>query len=357
MTTDVDAIRRRPGMYVGDVHDGSSLASLVWEIFGNSLDQHLAGRCHRIDVVLQADGSVVVEDDGPGIPLVDVGGQPLAEVALTRAHATPTFDGHAPHEHVGLRGLGMFPVNALSAWLTLEVFRDGAHHTQRYERGFAVSRPERVGDATRTGTRIAFQPDPLIFPDPWLDPGVIAARLRELAWLVPGVTLSFQDRREHLFHEPRGLGAGLTRMRPGPAPAGGPLFIDETIGKIRVEAALTWLPLPWSTVESYANIERTTSGGTHVSGLLEGLAAGLRDALPDWSKRPKKDVTQAVERGLHAIVCVRLQDPSFGEPTKSRLVNPEAATAVSAAVRAAFAAFLPANIRLLEHVTGQSFTH
>src|SRR5262245_18633865 len=121
--TDVDAIRKRPGMYIGDSADGSGLAHLVWELVANSLDQHLAGRCSWVEVVLQQDGSVVVEDDGPGIPLVDADGLPFAEIALTRFHTRPTFDGHAPHEHIGRYGVGLFVVNALSSHLTLDVLR------------------------------------------------------------------------------------------------------------------------------------------------------------------------------------------------------------------------------------------
>jgi DNA gyrase subunit B len=343
-------------MYIGGL-DERGLLHLVWELVANSLDQHLAGRCGRIDVILEPDGSVVVEDDGPGIPVVDIDGQPFAEIVLTRLHATPTFDGHAPHEHVGLHGVGLFPNNALSSWLKLDVHRDGHHYTQRYERGVAVSPLEKGDASTRTGTRIAFQPDPTIFADPWLNAGAISARLRELAWLIPGLTLSFQDRREHVFCEPRGLGAALERMQVASAPLTQPLLIDAIVGEIRVEAAILWLPTRWSTVESYANIARTTGGGTHVSGLVKGLASGLCDAVPSWLDRPAKEVTAAVERGLHAIVCVRLNDPSYGAPTKDRLETPEVGVAVSSVARAAFAAFAQSNIRLIEHLTEQSMTH
>ncbi|WP_437617068.1 ATP-binding protein [Sorangium sp. So ce834] len=351
---DVDAIRRRPGMYIGDVADGSGLAHLIWEIVANSLDQHLAGRCSRIDVVLQHDGSALVEDDGPGIPLVDVDGRPFAEVALTRFHTTPTFDGHAPHEHVGRWGVGLFVANALSSRLTLDVRRDGFHHTQRFERGFAVSRLEKVGPSTRTGTGVSLQPDPAIFSDPWFNAGAIAARLREIAWLLPTLRLTFQDRREHVFCEPCGLAVFLERTRRMLVPVGNALFVDQLVGEIRVEAAVEWLPCRWSTVESYANIERTTDGGTHVQGLVEGLAEALRDAVPAWKARPKKKATEAVRRGLHAIVCVRLHDPTFDAPTKTRLITPEAKRAVSSAVRAAFAAVVQSDPSLLEHFTGDS---
>lgn len=352
--SDVDAIRMRPAMYIGDIADGSGLAHMVWELVANSLDQHVAGRCNRIDVLLEQDGSVVVEDDGPGIPLVDAAGRPFAEIALTRFHATPTFDGHAPHEHVGHHGVGLFPLNALSSRLILDVFTDGFHHTQRFERGLAVSRLEKVGPTTRTGTRISLRPDPAIFSDCWFNAGTISARLRELACLLPALTLTFQDRREHVFHEPRGLIVFLARTRRGLAPVGGTLVVDQLVGEIRVEAAVEWLPSRWSTVESYASIERTTEGGTHAQGLVEGLVGGLRDAVPAWKTRPKKELAEAVSRGLHAIVCVRLHDPTYGAPTKSRLVTPEAKSAVSSAVRAAFAAFVQRHAALHEHFTGHS---
>lgn len=352
---DVGAIRQRPGMYIGDTADGSGLVHMVWELVANSLDQHLAGRCRRIDVHLEQDGSVVVDDDGPGIPLVDVGGRPFAEVALTQFHATPTFDGHAPHEHVGagLNGLGLFPLNALSSRLVVDVFRDGLRHTQRFERGFAASGMENVGPATRTGTRVSLQPDPAIFSDTWFNAGTIAARLRELACLLPALTLTFQDRREHVFREPRGLVAFLERTRRGLAPVAGTLVLDELVGEVRVEAAVEWHASRWSTVESYANIERTTDGGTHTQGMIEGLTEGLRDAAPAWKTHPEKRLVEAVSRGLHAIVCVRLHDPTYGSPTKSRLVTPEAKSAVSSAVRATFGPFLQRNGALLEHFAGE----
>jgi len=240
--TDVNAIRKRPGMYIGDVTDGSGLTHLVWELVANSLDQHLAGRCSRVDVVLEQDGSVVVDDDGPGIPLVDVDGRPFAEVALTRFRSTPTFDGHTPHEHIGRYGVGLFVLNALSSRMALEVFRDGFHYTQRFERGFAVSRFEKIGPVTRTGTRVSLQPDPAIFSDPWFNAGTIATRLRELAWLLPTLTPTFNDRGEHVFKEPRGVMGLLERTRRGLAPIGGTITLGRDAGEIPVQAAVEVAP-------------------------------------------------------------------------------------------------------------------
>ena len=217
-----------------------------------------------------------------------------------------------------------------------------------------MSRLEKTGPATRTGTRVSLHPDPTIFADPWFNAGTIAARLRELAWLLPTLTLTFNDRREHIFQEPRGQMVFLERTRSGLPPIGGTMFIDRIVGEIRVEAAVEWLPSRWSKVESYANVERTTDGGTHVQGLVEGLAQALRDVEPAWKSRPNKDAKEAVSRGLHAIVCVRLLDPTYDQPTRSRLVTPEAKSAVGFAVRAAFAEFVQGNAALIEHFGGGS---
>jgi DNA gyrase subunit B len=345
----LDSIRRRPGMYIGDTTDGSGLTHLVWELVSNSLDQHLARRCTRVDVLIERDGSVVVDDDGPGIRLDELAGRAFAEVALTQFHATPTFDGHAPHEHVGRRGVGLFVLNALSSFLILDVFSGGFHHTQRFEKGCAVSRLEKVGPTTRTGTRITLQPDPMIFSDTCFNTETITVRLRELACLLPTLTLTFQDRREHVFHEPRGLCVLLQRRRGGLCPVGGTLLVDRLVGAIRVEAAVEWLPEKRSVVESYANVVQTTDGGTHARGLIEGLADALREAVPVWKTQTDKMRTEVVSRGLHAVVCVRLNDATFGSPTKNRLMNSEAQSAVSSAIHDEFVVFVRDNPALREH--------
>lgn len=334
---DIDAIRRRPGMFIGDVSDGGGLVQMVWEVLANALDEHLAGFCREISITLHEDGSVSVRDDGRGIPTRDLEGVPFAQKALTSLHRTPTFDGHAPHEHVGGLGVGLVAVNALSSWLELEIHRDGELHRQRYERGAPCCALEAVGSTARTGTTVTFLPDPVIFKEPWLDAGTIVARLRELACLAPTLTLSFADHRELQLHEPRGLRAFLERTRRPAEPATATLAVDEIVGQIHVEAAMEWRDHPWSSIDSYANIERTTDGGTHVRGLLNGLALGLRDVEEARvSKVSPARLRKIVSRGLHAVVCVRLRDPTFDSPTKSRLATPAVTTAVSASVRRAF---------------------
>lgn len=347
LQSDIDVIRRRPGMYIGDIRDGSGLAHMVWELLANALDEHVSGFCRAISVAINPDGSVTVQDDGRGIPTHDLGGVPFAQKALTSLHRTPTFDGHAPHEHVGLHGVGLVAVNALSSWLELEIRRAGRLYRQRYERGAPSGPLEAVEPTEQTGTTITFHPDPAIFPDPWLDAGTIAARLRELACLMPSLRFAFADRRRQEFHEPRGLRVFLERTRCPAESILATLNIDERVGEISVEAAIEWRDHEGSSIQSYANIHPTTDGGTHVRGLSNGLALGLQDLEKAHAGQLRLDqVRDVVNRGLHAVLCVRLRDPTYDSPTKSKLMNPAVATAVSRVLRAAFVRDLRDNSEL-----------
>jgi DNA gyrase subunit B len=237
--------------------------------------------------------------------------------------------------------VGVFAVCALSTWLELDVFREGSHFFQRFERGLAVS-PLRVLEHTiQTGTRVAFAPDPSIFTSTWIDPGPILTRLREMSFLLPGLSLSFTDRREHRWREPGGLVSYVESKTRYDVARPRIFTANQTIGTILVEAAGRWGPRPWTSVESFANVERTTDGGTHVRGFLLGLVAGLKAVANDACVgRTTKQIEATVVSGLTAVVSVRLNDPSFGEPTKTRLVTPEAEAAVKACVAEAFAQFL-----------------
>ncbi|MGC4090515.1 MAG: ATP-binding protein [Polyangiaceae bacterium] len=335
-------------MYIGDVHDGSGLAHMVWEVLSNALDLHLAGRAIRISIEIRADGAVSVDDDGPGFPRHEVDGVPFVELALTRHHSTPTLDGHAPHEHVGRYSMGVFVISALSSWLLVEVFSNGRRYEQRFERGVAVTRLSDAASADRSGTRVTFLPDPQIFSDTWLDAGVVAGRLRELVRLLPGLSLEFSDLRKHPFYEPSGLQAFLERADE----AGETLLVNELVGDVRVEVAARWHSHRRSTIESFANIERTTDGGSHVRGLINGLVKGLRRAAPKpCDGMSKKQLVAPLSRGLDAVVCVRLNDPTYDAPTKTKLLTPAVEAAVKAAVSDAFTAFLRDNRRLRRRFT------
>jgi len=334
----LEIVRKRPGMYIGDTRDGSGLVHMVWEVLANALDEHLAGRCSRIVVEIQQDGAISVDDDGRGFPIHKVEGASFLERALTRFHTSPTLDGHTPHEHVGLHGIGLFPVNALSSRLTVESFTGGRRYEQHFERGTAVTQLLDAAPANRSGTRVTFLPDPTVFTNPSVDPGPIVRRLRELSSLLPGLRLEFEDRRRHQFQELSGLQGLLEPVREGCSDT---FLVATSIGEIRVDAAARWHPYPWSSVDSFANIERTTGGGTHVRGMLTGFARGLRLAARDACRdRNAKQLIRVISEGLNAVVCVRLNQPRYEGPTRDRLCTPAAETAVRDSVSEAFANLL-----------------
>jgi DNA gyrase subunit B len=324
---------------------------MIWELVANAVDEHLAGHCSRIAVDIKTDGSVMVEDDGRGMPLHVVDGVPFPERAFTTPHATATLDGHAPHEHLVLHGVGLSPVCALSSWLELEVFQGGRRYWQRFERGKPVSPCEDGGFADRTGTIVAFAPDPQIFADVWINPGTILARIRELSCLLPRLTFAFRDHREHVFHEPRGLQALLDTRAPSRLSPGPSFSATGKVGEILVEVIARWGSSQRTSIESYANLARTTEGGSHVDGALRGLADGLRKAAPGRCEGLPPDALEtAVKQGLVAVVRVRLDDPCFAGPTRDRLVTPEATHAVQQCVADAFQTFLKQQPSLLDYI-------
>lgn len=330
-------------MYIGDTHDGSGLIHMLWEVVANPLDEHMAGHCNRIAIEIGEDGAVSVEDNGRGIRLDVVDGVSFAEKAMTSFHAGPTLDGHAPHEHIGARGVGLFAVCALSTWLKFEVSRDGQRYGQRFERGLAVSKLRELGAAEATGTRLVFLPDTEIFSTTWLDPGPVLSRLKELSYLFPQLSLSFKDMREHGFHEPGGLASYVQSVNNlhGDEPLTGMFLSTSFRESICVEIAAMWNGHSMTSLQSFANAMRTTEGGTHVEGLLRGLVAGARDTLPDLCRgRRRREIERALTCGLNAAVCVRLDDPAYGRPTRDRLASPQVVAVVADCVAGPFADFL-----------------
>jgi DNA gyrase subunit B len=349
----IEAIRKRPGMFVGDIWDGSGLLHMLWEVVANALDQHLAGYCTRIAIEISKDGAISVLDDGRGIRLDPIDGLPFAEIALTSSHSGPTFDGHAPHEHIATRGLGLFAVCALSAWLEVEVCRDGDRYRQRFERGVAVSPLRRCGQVEASGTRITFSPDPEIFHAVWLNPGLVAERLREISFLFPRLTLDFHDQREHRFHEPRGLAAYLeSTMNLRAYDSRIATFTHASAAEsIVVEVAAVWHAHRPTSLRSFANVMPTTGGGTHVEGLLRGLATGARKALPDACRgRRAKEIERALIDGLNGVICVRLDDPEYGRPTKDLLSSPHVSGVVERCIADPFAECLAAEPALVGRI-------
>lgn len=347
--TAAEAIRKRPGMYIGDCHDGSGLAHMVWEVVANSIDEHLAGACQRISVEIAEDGAVTVDDDGRGFPLQLPDGRRFAERALTQHHVTPTLDGHVPHAHVGIHGVGLFPICALSARLDVHVFRNGKHSSQSFAKGVATSDVQEHGKTERTGTRLTFLPDPTIFTGRPLQGAMVLERLTELSFLLPGLSIRFADSRVHTLEQPGGL-AGHLEATARDTPIGSIFQLRELVEDIEIDIAARWGSFSDGDIHSFANTERTTHGGTHVRGLLSGLAEGLKRAAPALASYSAKQRERALSETLVALVCVRLNDPTYDAPTKTVLTTPRVQGIVKATVTRHFAEFLAREPQLLAHL-------
>lgn len=331
----IDAIRMRPGMYVGDVVDGSGLHHLLWEVVGNSVDEYLAGCCTRIDVTLH-DDSVVVSDDARGIsvdPLAD--GTPLLVHVLTHMHDRATFDGHPNHVHLDGIGLGLVAVNAVSRRMVVETTRAGRRYRVELERGAAGPVVD-LGTAEGPGTRVTFAPDPEIFAHVDFDTTAIRRRFADLAGFCPGLSLRCVDERRGTIACPGGLPELLVRQHPGVQTLlAAPLHARGERDGIRAEIALTWARHEWDGgVRSYLNLYETRDGGTHVTGLLRGL-----NALVPRNMLRRDLVKQELRRRLLAIVSVLQHDPTFDSPTRSKLTSPEVAPVVEHLVRDCLGAF------------------
>lgn len=347
----LDAVRRRPSMYIGSTTT-RGLHHLVDEIVDNSVDEALGGFCDRIDLIVHADDSVTVQDNGRGIP---VGphpktGRPAAEVVFTVLHAGGKFDSGAYRVSGGLHGVGASVVNALSEWMTVEIAHDTGLWRQRYERGIPVTDLERSGDADRTGTKVTFKPDSQIFDDTTISSDTIAQRMRDLAFLTAGLLITVIDERtggEHRFHYTGGIASFVehlnrnkTRLHPRP------LLITATRDDVQVELALQYTDSYSENMLSFANTIRTHEGGTHEIGCKMGLTRAVNDyarrtgLIKENEQNPTGD---DVREGLTAVLHVKLLDPQFEGQTKTRLGNGEVRGIVDSVTAEGVTTFLEDN--------------
>jgi DNA gyrase subunit B len=348
---DIDHVRKRPGMYIGTTGP-RGLHHLVQEIVDNSVDEALAGACTEVEVTLYGDGSVSVRDNGRGYPvgIHEKTGRPAVEAALTMLNAGGKFGGGGYKVSGGLHGVGATVVNALSAWLEVDVWRDGYHFRQRFARGIPEGDLQRLERAATHGSRTHFLPDPAIFPDTRLDAEVIVVRLREIAFLNPGLHIRLVDRRtgtEHDFDYRGGLRsmvAWLNRGRQTTPPA--PVQIRRTVDTTTVEVALQYTDGYQETFLSFANTIRTEEGGSHEA----GFKAALTRVMNDYARRTGqlKDSEgnlsgEDVREGLTAVVAVQIMEPQFEGQTKTKLGNPEVRTIVDQTVAEALSTFFEEN--------------
>jgi len=353
----LEAVRKRPGMYIGDVHDGSGLHHLVWEVIDNSVDEHLAGHCTRIAVTIHFDGSLTVDDDGRGMPTdMHQKGVSAAEVIMTVLHAGGKFDHDSYKVSAGLHGVGVSAVNAVSEMLKLEIHREGSVYRQLYSRGAPQEPLSKIGNSDRHGTRVTFRPDREIFA---VNPGdvsdfnheIIVARLREIAYLNAGLVIDFKDERaegrDHVFEYKGGIREFVQLLNKAKDP------IHEQVVHFRVEQdrvdieiALQWNNSYVEQIFCYTNNVHNKDGGTHLTGLRGGLTRTVTQyaTAQNLLKEVKNGLTgEDIREGLTAVISVKHPDPSFDSQTKSKLVSSEVKGIVETVVGDRLGAFLEEN--------------
>lgn len=351
----LEAVRRRPGMYIGGV-DKAGLHHLLWEIVDNAVDEVMNGHATRIVVTLEADGKTIsVADNGRGIP-VDLHpktGKSALEVIFTTLHAGGKFDNDAYKVAGGLHGVGASVVNALSKSLVAQVRRDGLTYTHRYRRGKPVGDVERGEPARGTGTTVTFTPDPEIFSDATYDPKLIAERLEVKTYLNKGLVIQFIDQKSKTNIEFRHEGGvadfldAVNQARQDHRVAALPFVLEREDADegIRCQLALAWTESTDEVIRSFVNTIPTTDGGTHEQGMREAIRAAVRRYMTDHElvKKGIEVKNEDIFEGLTAVLSVCVHEPQFQGQTKGRLNNPEVRSLVESLVRPRLENFLLKN--------------
>ncbi len=327
----LEAVRKRPGMYIGDTAS-RGLHHLVYEIVDNSLDEALAGICNNVEVTIHPDNSISVEDNGRGIPVDEhpTMGKSAAEVVLTVLHAGGKFDNKTYQVSGGLHGVGLSVVNALSEWLELTIWKNGQEWKQSYRRGIPLAPLVAGEDTARQGTKIHFLPDSLIFPEISFSWDILSSRLRELAFLTPGIAIILRDQRqekETLFSYDGGITSFVEHLNRGKetlfAP---PLSISGEKDGVFVDVAIQYNDSYMERIFPFANLIHTIEGGTHVSGFRTALTRGVNEMARREKLLKEKEVNltgEDLKEGLTAVISVKIPEPQFEGQTKTKLGNGE----------------------------------
>jgi DNA gyrase subunit B len=332
---DLEAVRKRPGMYIGGV-GVRGLHHLLWEVVDNSVDEALAGFCNLIKVTLHRDGSASVEDDGRGIPTeMHELGKSALEVVMTRLHAGGKFSRKVYRVSGGLHGVGLSVVNALSEWLEVRVKRSGKIFYQRYERGKPVTPLKVTGETDSTGTLVRFKPDDEIFEAREFNFEIVSQRLEELAYLNRGLRIILIDERSGVvreYHSEDGI-IGLVRsMNRSKKPIHEVIYISDKKNGIKMEIAIQYTDSEAESLAAFANNINTIEGGSHVVGFRAGLTRAVNEYGKKYVRKFEPVGGVDVREGLTAVINVRVPEPQFEGQTKTKLTNSDVKTAVESAV-------------------------
>jgi DNA gyrase subunit B len=344
----LEGVRKRPGMYIGDTDDGTGLHHLVHEVVDNSVDEHLAGHCTRIDVIIHYDNSVTVEDNGRGIPvgIHPVENRPTAELVMTSLHAGGKFGGGGYKVSGGLHGVGVSAVNALSDWLKLEIRRDGKVYYQEYAKGIPVTEFKQTGVTDRRGTKVTFHPDPEIFKNVLeFSFEQLAQKLRELAYLNSGLQIVITDERSDKKADYKfegGIATYVADLNANKTVVSDVISFQGTHEGCEVDIAMQWNDGYSELVTCFTNTIKNRDGGTHLTGFRQALTRTVNKIGEENKllKDAKGGLSgEDLREGLTAVISVKVSDPKYSNQAKDKLVSSEVATAVSAVVTEKLGAF------------------